>query len=208
MEQIDRVAIAPLKVHYGQRKFYKEYLPVLGIQTQKDGRNAYITQDEAHLLEGYHEARGKGKEAIADFLTSLGHVPEHVSEYVPNLSKPPVSERIPTRTETRSTSAETTSLAADISRIELLKLAGKLQEMNSVARWLATSWVLQMVAVQRIVIIRSVLLVLLDREKLPRLRHFKARGFEFRRVDDRNNEEWLASMLEVSQHGQLMGETL
>jgi hypothetical protein len=87
MEQIDRVAIAPLKTRYGHRKFYTEYIPVLGIQIQKEGK-------------------------------------------------------------------------------------------------------------KRIVIIRSVLLVLLDREKLPRLKQFKARGFEFRRVDERNNEEWLAKLVE------------
>jgi hypothetical protein len=170
MEQIDRVAIAPLKERYGHTQFYREYLPTLGIQTMKDGKNAYITGHEAELLEKYHEARGRGKEAVAEFLAGM----EHVS----------------TRTEMRS------DLSHDISRIELLRMAGTLQEMNSVARWLATSWVLQSVAMQQIVIIRSVLLVLLDKDKLPRLKRFKSRGYEFRRVDDRSSEEWLAEMVE------------
>lgn len=173
MEQIDRVAIAPLKERYGHSKFYKEYLPNLGIQTTIEGKNAYITQYEAELLEKYHEARGRGKEAVAEFLAGLDK---------PDFE--PVSTRIETRTD----------LAHDISRIELLKLAGKLQEMNFISRWLVTDLVLKTVVLQQIVIIRPVLLVLLDREKLPRLKRFKARGYEFRRVDDKSSEEWLAEI--------------
>lgn len=171
MEHVDRVAIAPLKERYGHRKFYTEYLPVLGIQTTKDGKNAYITPYEAELLEKYHACRGRGKEAVAEFLAGLEHVPSEI-------------EHVPMRSE----------LVQDISRIELLKMAGTLQEMNSVARWLATDWVLQAVAMQQIVIIRPVLLLLLDRDKLPRLKRFKARGYEFRRVDDKSSEEWLAEI--------------
>ena len=178
MEQIDRAAIAPLKLRYGHRKFYTEYLPALGIQTKMQGKNAYVTQYEAELLEKYHEARGRGKEAVAEFLAGLEHVPQ-------------AREHVSTRTETR------TDLSHDISRIELLRMAGTLQDINPVARWLITGWVLQTVSRQQIVIIRSVLLVLLDRDKLPRLRRFRARGFEFKRVDYRSNEEWLASMLEL-----------
>jgi hypothetical protein len=187
MEQIlDRVAIAPLKARYGHRKFYTEYVPKLGIAIQKEGNNGYITQEEAQLLERYHEARGRGKEAVAEFLAQLERVPE----YVQASEKLSVSEHVPTRTGT-------------IQQIELLpptqllQLADSLPQLSPVARWLATSWVLQMVAVQQIVIIRSVLLVLLDRDKLPRLRRFQARGFEFRRVNDKNSEEWLASIPEV-----------
>jgi hypothetical protein len=176
MEQIDRVAIAPLKERYGHTQFYREYLPILGIQTMKDGKNAYITGHEAELLEKYHSCRGRGKEAVAEFLAGLEHIPQ-------------VTEHVSTRTEMRS------DLSHDISRIELLRMAGTLQDMNSVARWLATSWVLQSVAMQQIVIIRSVLLVLLDTDKLPRLKRFKARGYEFRRVDDKSNQEWLAEMV-------------
>ncbi|MBN3946445.1 MAG: hypothetical protein HWQ38_08105 [Nostoc sp. NMS7] len=183
MQQIDRVAIAPLKERYGHRKFYEEYLPTLGIQTIKEGKNAYITQYEAELLEKYHEARGRGKDAIAQFLSTL--------EHVPNLDDQAVLEHVPIRTETYST------LADDISRIELLRMAGTLQDMNPVARWLATNWVLQTVATQQIVIIRSVLLVLLDIDKLPRLKRFMARGFEFRRLNDKSNQEWLALHNEI-----------
>ncbi|MCC5618821.1 hypothetical protein LC605_27785 [Nostoc sp. CHAB 5836] len=184
MEQIDRIAIAPLKERYGHRKFYTEYLPALGIQTTKDGKNAYITGHEAELLEKYHEARGRGKEAVAEFLAQLG---KHVPEYVPHIPEP-IPKHVPIR-------------AHDISRIELLRMAGTLQEMNSVARWLATDWVLQTAAMQQIVIIRPVLLVFLDRDKLPRLKRFCARGYEFRRVDDRSNKEWLAEMVEISNCG-------
>ena len=182
MEQIDRIAIAPLKQRYGHRKFYTEYIPVLGIQVQKDGRSGYVTQQEAQLLERYHAIRGRGKDAVTEFLEQL--------ERVPTCEESPMLEHVPTRTDTHST------LADDISRLELLKLAGTLQEINTVSRWLITSWLLEAVARQQIVIIRSVLLVLLDREKLPQLRRFQARGFEFKRVNDRSNEEWLAEMVE------------
>lgn len=180
MEHVDRVAIAPLKARYGHRKFYTEYIPLLSIQIQRDGKNGFVSQHEAQLLERYHEARGRGKEAATEFLEQL--------EYVPSLDKPSVLEHVPTRTNTYS------SLADDISRLELLKLAGTLQDINPVARWLITAWVLETVAMQQIVIIRSVLLVLLDREKLPRMRRFRARGFEFWRVDDRSGNEWLAKL--------------
>ncbi|MBN3993861.1 MAG: hypothetical protein HWQ36_26105 [Nostoc sp. NMS2] len=175
MEQIDRVAIAPLKERYGHRKFYTEYIPKLGIQIQKEGKSGYITQQEAHLLERYHEARGRGKEAAAELLANLERIPTH--------DESPTLEHVPTRTRTLE----------QIPPTQLLQLADSLPQLTPVARWLASSWVLQMVAMQQIVIIRSVLLVLLDREKLPRLKQFKARGFEFKRVDNRSSEEWLAS---------------
>lgn len=177
MEQIDRVAIAPLKKRYGHSRFYGEYLPSLGIQTTKEGKNAYITLHEAELLEKYHEVRGKGKETVAEFLAGLKHLPQTI-------------EHVSTRAETRY------DLSHYISHVELVKLAGTLQQVNPVARWMITGWILQTVAMQQIVIIRSVLLVLLDREKLPRLKRFKARGFEFWRVDNKSSEEWLAEMVE------------
>ncbi|OKH14853.1 hypothetical protein NIES592_08220 [Fischerella major NIES-592] len=181
MEQIDRVAIAPLKARYGHRKFYTEYVPVLGIHIQKEGKNGYISQYEAELLEKYHEARGRGKEAVTEFLALLERIPEHVT---PNKSS--ILEHVPTRTGTFE----------QIPPTQLLQLADSLPQLSPVGRWLATDWVLQVAAMQRIVIIRSVLLVLLDREKLPRLRRFRARGFEFWRVDDRSSEEWLAKLVE------------
>jgi hypothetical protein len=187
MQEIDRVAIAPLKLRYGHRKFYSEYLPVLGIQTQKEGKNAYITQHEAQLLEKYHEVRGRGEDAIAEFLEQVRHVPEHV----PEVHSQTVSVRTGMRTTSTNFLRENIE-NQDISRVELLRLAGTLQEMSAIARWMATAWILESVAMQQIVIIRPVLLVLLERDKLPRQRQFQARGFEFQRVSNKNNEEWLA----------------
>ena len=187
MQEIDRVAIAPLKLLYGHRRFYEEYLPALGIQVQKEGRHGYISQHEAELLEKYHEARGRGKDAIASFLEQVRHVPEHVPEKN--------NQPVPVRTDMRTTSnfLRENIENQDMSRVELLRLAGSLEEMGAIARWMATAWILESVAMQNIVIIRPVLLLLLDRDKLPRQRQFKARGFEFQRVNDKSSEEWLVA---------------
>lgn len=175
---VDRVAIAPLKARYGQRKFYTEYIPTLKIKIHKEGKNGYISLSDAELLEKYDQARGRGKEAVTEFLQKLGYL---------SSAAPDEEESGLVRTDIRS---------SNISGMELLTLAGNLKDMDLVAKWLASDWILRVAVIQQIVIIRPVLLILLDREKLPRFRSFQARGFEFNRVNERSNEEWFVSLIQ------------
>ncbi|MEH1842122.1 MAG: hypothetical protein V7L20_26165 [Nostoc sp.] len=174
----DRVPIADLKKLYGQRKFYAEYVPALGISIVKDGRSGFVSGDDARLLEQYHQIRGQGLKAKEEFLAALGHVPKE-SESVPTViaerhkAAPLEQTYLPERIGLLGTAAP--------APFDLLKIAGELRNMPMLARWLATHMLLQESAWSNLVIPKELLLVLFEMKRLPTCKEnkFSRYGFDF-----------------------------
>jgi hypothetical protein len=72
MTTIDRIPTATLIQRYGKTKLYTQYFKDLGITPIRDGSSSYITPEENDRIEGYHEARGRGKQAVEIFLAQFG----------------------------------------------------------------------------------------------------------------------------------------
>ncbi|AUB36032.1 hypothetical protein COO91_01931 [Nostoc flagelliforme CCNUN1] len=188
----DRVPIAELKKLYGQRKFYAEYVPALGISIQKDGRSGFVSSENARLLEQYHQARGQGLRVKEEFLAALGRVPK--SEPVPDggdsasierQKASPLQERhVPERTGLLGTAAP--------APLDLLKIATELRNMPMLARWLATHMFLQESAWSNLVMPREILLVLFEMRRLPTCKEnrFSRYGFDFIACTPKKSE-WL-----------------
>ncbi len=179
MYHTDRVPITELKRHYGNRKFYSEYVPALGIKIQREGRFGFVTPEEAKLLEQYHEARGKGEVAKLAFLDKLGRVlapvpqPNTITTSTTQQLTTSVPKLVPERLGLLGTAAP--------APLDLLEVAKSLEDMPKLARFLATHMMLQEAAWSNLVVPKEILLILLERKQLPSCKDnkFSRYGFEF-----------------------------
>ncbi|MDM9583135.1 helix-turn-helix domain-containing protein [Nostoc sp. GT001] len=172
----------------------------------KNGKQAVYKENELRALKEeletpvYRSVVAANGSEIASSEVSGGFVPTTGASAVAPLGETPDARGLANATLYAKASPLGRRPHCSLEQIplaQLLQIADSLPQLTPVARWLASNWVLQMAAVQQIVIIRSILLVLLDKDKLPRLKRFQSRGFEFMRVNDKSNEEWLVSILEL-----------
>lgn len=80
MTTVDRIPVAALIQRFGKTKLYTQYLKPLGITPIRDGNSSYVTPSESELIDAYHEAKGRGKQAAEDFLAQLDQSFRDVSE--------------------------------------------------------------------------------------------------------------------------------
>lgn len=76
--EIDRIPVAELIQRYGKTKLYTQYFKDLHITPVRDGANSYISPEQNALIETYHAVKGRGKQAVAEFLNSLPGLSENV----------------------------------------------------------------------------------------------------------------------------------
>lgn len=182
MTTIDRIPTATLIQRYGKTKLYTRYFKDLGITPIRDGSSSYITPEENARIEGYHEARGRGRQAAEAFLAQFRETSENVLE---RFEPGPERSELSFRTQDTPGSYGASPILTDVRLFQFLEVMARhfaaqsnpLANLEAIERAYERGWQLS----------SSQLAPLIGVKKMPKspVRRF---GFVFERVG-RNGAE-------------------